>query len=263
MVSLSGKLIGWSRRSARALPWRGVRDPAPSRAGKTAGAPEPGGAGPYRIWVSEIMLQQTRVETVIPYYRSFLKKFPTLRALSRAKTQSVLKVWEGLGYYSRALNLRRAAVEIQNSRGGRLPRTAAEWESLPGVGCYTAAAIASLAFDEPAAALDANARRILARLYAFRRPVGETRSHSVLAVLYQKARGRASPAAFFQALMDLGQLVCLPRSPLCERCPVSSHCLARKRGIQSRLPFRNKPKSIPHFLEDIFSNINLATFSIV
>jgi A/G-specific adenine glycosylase len=144
MDSPAARLIAWSRRRARALPWRGSRDP-------------------YRIWISEIMLQQTRVETVIPYYRRFLKKFPTVRALSRSRLHTVLQVWEGLGYYSRARNLHRAAVHIRKVNAGRLPRGAAEWEKLPGVGRYTAAAIASLAWDEPAAALDANARRILAR----------------------------------------------------------------------------------------------------
>ncbi len=245
MAAISAALTAWSRRNARALPWRGARDPAPSRAGKTTGAPEPGGAGPYRIWVSEIMLQQTRVETVIPYYRRFLKKFPTLRALSRAKPQSVLQAWEGLGYYSRALNLHRAAVKIQKA-GGRMPRAAAEWEALPGVGRYTAAAIVSLAFDEPAAALDANARRILARLYACRRPAGGAKAQKDLAALYHRTRGRAAPGAFFQALMDLGQLICLPRRPLCSECPVSKNCIAFKRGIQDRLPVRAGRVPIPH-----------------
>ncbi|MBN2085234.1 MAG: A/G-specific adenine glycosylase [Anaerolineales bacterium] len=246
MASLAVKIIAWSRRCVRPLPWRGVRGPAPSRAGKTAGAPEPGGASPYRIWVSEIMLQQTRVETVIPYYRRFLNQFPSLRALARASPQSVLKAWEGLGYYSRALNLHRAAVRIQKESGGRLPRTAAEWQRLPGVGRYTAAAIASLAFDEPAAALDANARRILARVFAYRRRIGDVRSQKELSTLYQRARGRAAPGAFFQALMDLGQLICLPRQPRCADCPVSKACIAFKRGWQDRLPVRPGRVAAPH-----------------
>ncbi len=246
MARLSAALLAWSRRNARALPWRGARDPAPSRAGKITGASEPGGASPYRIWVSEIMLQQTRVETVIPYYRRFLKKFPSLRSLARAKPQSVLQAWEGLGYYSRALNLHRAAVKIQKAYSGRLPSTAAEWEALPGVGRYTAAAIVSLAFDEPAAALDANARRILARLYAYRRPVGGAQAQKDLAALYHRARGRAAPGAFFQALMDLGQLICLPRRPLCSECPISKNCIAFKRGIQNRLPARAGRVPVPH-----------------
>jgi A/G-specific adenine glycosylase len=229
-------LLAWSRGCARALPWRGIHAPGPSRAG----------AGPYRIWISEIMLQQTRVETVVPYYRRFLEKFPNVKTLAGADLQSVLKVWEGLGYYSRARNLHRAAQIIQTERRGRLPRTAAEWERLPGVGRYTAAAIASLASDEPAAALDANARRILARLYAYRRPVRGARSQEELAALYHRARGRAAPGAFFQALMDLGQRICLPRDPRCPECPLRRSCCARKRGIQDRLPVRPAPARIPH-----------------
>ncbi len=228
MAPFSKKLTAWSRRRARALPWRGVRDP-------------------YRIWISEIMLQQTQAATVIPYYRRFLKRFPSLKALSRAKPQSVLKVWEGLGYYTRARNLHRAALEIQNQGGGRFPRTATDWEKLPGVGRYTAAAIAAIAYNEGAAALDANARRILARVYAYRRVMRDVRSQKELSVLYQRARGSAAPGAFFQALMDLGQLVCLPRRPLCAECPISASCLSFKRGLQNQLPLRKRPVSIPHF----------------
>jgi A/G-specific adenine glycosylase len=227
MASRSAQLTVWSRRQARVLPWRKTRDP-------------------YRIWISEIMLAQTRVETVIPYYRRFLKKFPTKKILARGKLQSVLKVWEGLGYYSRARNLHRAAVQIQTMLGGRLPRTAAEWETLPGVGRYTAAAIAAIAYDEPAAALDANARRILARVYAYRRAIRGPQADRELAVLFRTMRGAAAPGAFFQALMDLGQLVCLPRRPLCPACPIARDCEAKKRGLQDRLPVRPKTVPIPH-----------------
>jgi A/G-specific adenine glycosylase len=228
MRSLSAALVAWSRGRARALPWRGIRDP-------------------YRIWVSEIMLQQTRAETVIPYYRRFLKSFPSLKILAQAGQQSVLSVWEGLGYYSRARNLHRAAHWIQTSRAGRLPRTAAEWEQLPGVGRYTAAAITALAYDEPAAALDANARRILARVYAYRRRINDVRAQGELAAQYLRARGRVAPGTFFQGLMDLGQLVCTPKLPRCAECPIAGHCAAKKMGIQERLPVRAKPVSIPHF----------------
>jgi A/G-specific adenine glycosylase len=227
MASLSSKLTAWSRRQTRALPWRRTRDP-------------------YRIWISEVMLAQTRVETVIPYYRRFLKKFPTKKILARGKLQSVLTVWEGLGYYSRARNLHRAAVQIQTMLGGRLPRTAGEWEKLPGVGRYTAAAIAAVAHGEPAVALDANARRILARVYAYRRPVTGAQPERELAPLFQRMRGAAAPGAFFQALMDLGQLVCLPRRPLCLQCPIAQDCEAKKRGLQNWIPVRPKTALIPH-----------------
>ncbi len=228
MAPASGKLIAWSRRRARALPWRRTRDP-------------------YRVWISEIMLQQTRVETVLPYYRRFIKIFPTAAALAGSDLPSVLKIWEGLGYYSRARNLRRAALMIRTEFKGRLPRTAAEWETLPGVGRYTAAAIAAITRGEPAAALDANARRILARMFAYRRPILGSRPERELAVLFHTMRRAAAPGAFFQALMDLGQLVCLPRRPLCAECPVARDCESKRRGIQNRLPARTEPAVLPHY----------------
>ena len=228
MASVAAKLIAWSRRRARALPWRETHDP-------------------YRIWISEIMLQQTRVETVIPYYRRFVKRFPTLQALSRSPLPTVLKSWEGLGYYSRARNLHRAAAQIRAENGGRLPRDAAGWEKLPGVGRYTAAAIASVAFDEPAAALDANARRILARVYAYRRGIQDRRAQKELAGLFHKTRGASPPGAFFQAVMDLGQTLCTPRRPRCTECPIAQKCESNKRGIQERLPVRVKAAPIPHY----------------
>jgi A/G-specific adenine glycosylase len=181
-------LIRWSRRRNRHLPWRAARDP-------------------YRIWVSEVMLQQTRVETVIPYYRSFLKRFPRVKDLARADGQSVLKIWEGLGYYARARNLHRAAKQVVDRADGRLPESASEWEQLPGVGRYAAAAIASLAKGERAIALDANARRILARIYAYRGKIRDARAEHDLMEYFQSARGGNAPGNFFQALMDLGQLV--------------------------------------------------------
>jgi A/G-specific adenine glycosylase len=227
MAPVSAKLIAWSRRRARALPWRRNSDP-------------------YRVWISEIMLQQTRVQTVLPYYRRFVKKFPSGKVLAGSDLQSVLKIWEGLGYYRRARNLHRAARQIQSERNGRFPRTAAEWERLPGVGRCTAAAIAAIAFEEGAAALDANVRRILARMYAYRRAVRDARAERELAMLFHRLRGAAAPGAFFQALMDLGQLVCRPRQPLCAECPVANSCEAGKRGIQDRLPVRVRAAPIPH-----------------
>jgi A/G-specific adenine glycosylase len=226
--SLGVKLIRWSSRRHRNLPWRRARDP-------------------YRVWISEIMLQQTRVDTAIPYYRRFIKKFPRVRDLARAELQTVLKVWEGLGYYARARNLHRAARRIAGGVGARFPGNAAEWERFPGVGRYTAAAIASIASGEPAVALDANARRILARVYAYRRGIRDTRAERDLAEYFLRARGAGAPGAFFQALMDLGQLVCIPRRPLCAECPIAPHCESRKRGIQNRLPVRAKAARIPHY----------------
>jgi A/G-specific adenine glycosylase len=228
MPAPAGKLIAWSRRLTRRLPWRETRDP-------------------YRIWVSEIMLQQTRVETAVPYYRRFLRKFPSVKAIAKSRLQSLLAVWEGLGYYSRARNLHRAAVKIRDERAGRFPRTAEEWEKMPGVGRYTAAAIACLAFDEPAVALDANARRILARVCAYRRTVRDGRAERDLALLFRNVRGASAPGVFFQGIMDLGQLVCLPRNPRCAECPVAGYCESRKLGIQDRLPIREKNAPLPHY----------------
>jgi A/G-specific adenine glycosylase len=232
------RLIRWSRRRNRTLPWRNARDP-------------------YRIWISEVMLQQTRVEAVIPYYRRFLERFPTLKSLAGARRPTVLKVWEGLGYYSRVRNLHQAAKRTASVLGGRLPRTAAEWEKLPGVGRYTAAAIASLAFNEPAVALDANARRILARLYAYRRGIGDARAQRDLAECFRDARSKSAPGAFLQALMDLGQLVCLSGRPLCAKCPVSADCESKSRGIQERLPVRAEAARLPHF--DVTAAVILRT----
>jgi A/G-specific adenine glycosylase len=225
--SLGVKLIRWSSRRDRNLPWRRARDP-------------------YRVWISEIMLQQTQVETVIPYYRQFFKRFPRVRDLARAEMGSVLRAWEGLGYYARARNMHRAARRIAAGARGRFPGSAAEWEKLPGVGRYTAAAIASIASGEPAVALDANARRILARVHAYRRGIHDARAERDLGEYFLAARGASAPGAFFQALMDLGQLVCLPKRPRCAECPAASECESRKRGIQDRLPVRARAARIPH-----------------
>jgi A/G-specific adenine glycosylase len=193
------------------------------------------------------MLQQTRVETVLPYYRRFVEKLPGVKALARADLQTVLKVWEGLGYYARARNLHRAARRIAVGGRVRFPGSAAEWEMLPGIGRYTAAAIASITSGEPAVALDANARRILARVRAYRRGIRDARAERDLAEYFLDARGASEPGAFFQALMDLGQLVCTPRRPLCAECPIAKNCESRQRGIQNRLPVRLGAARIPHF----------------
>jgi A/G-specific adenine glycosylase len=197
----------------------------------------------YRIWISEIMLQQTRAETVIPYYRRFLRRFPTVRKLASARENSVLRVWEGLGYYTRARNLHRAAAILAKRRA--FPRKSTEWGDLPGVGRYAAAAIGSLAWDEPAVALDANVRRILARYHGYRRSVRDSRADSELAGYFLNNRGAARPGIFLQALMDLGQQVCLPRRPVCPACPVAAGCMARLRGWQERLPVRAARVPVP------------------
>ncbi len=183
-------LLPWFAASRRDLPWR--REPR----------------DPYRVWVSEVMLQQTRVEVVLPYYRRFLRRFPTLRALSRAPLDDVLALWSGLGYYARARNLHRAAQAC----GGRLPPSAAERRALPGFGPYTAAAVASLAFGEDVPLVDGNVARVLARLVAF---AGDARAQAWKIAPELLPRGRAG--AFNEALMELGATVCTPRAPRCPR----------------------------------------------
>ncbi len=225
---LASLLLDWYRPSARRLPWRGDHDP-------------------YRIWVSEVMLQQTRVETVIPYYQRWLERFPTLSSLAAASLQETLSIWEGLGYYSRARNMHRTAQIVVAQMNGQLPSEAASLRKLPGIGRYTAAAIASIAFGQDEATLDGNIRRVLARVFDVsepaRSPKGE-RSLWDLAVANLPA-GKAGD--YNQALMDLGALVCTPRAPACERCPVSEICQARRLGIQEQRPVVSARPPIPHY----------------
>jgi len=191
---------------------------------------------PYWVWVSEIMLQQTQVATVIPYFDRFIRRFPTLRALAGASEQEVLKAWQGLGYYTRARNLRQAARRLAAEAGGRIPAAAAELRRLPGIGDYTAAAIASIAFGEPVAAIDGNVLRVASRLWRLNDPIPGAR-------LKAEVRARLTPlippdkaSAFNQALMELGARICKPRHPLCTACPVRRFCEARRAGETERYP---------------------------
>jgi A/G-specific adenine glycosylase len=202
------KLLDWYGRNARDLPWRATRDP-------------------YRIWISEIMLQQTRVAAVIPYYTKFLVRFPNVASLARASEPNLLSAWSGLGYYARARNLQRAAQQIAAS--GTFPREYESLRRLPGVGEYTAAAIASIAFGLPYAVVDGNVRRVLSRLVC---GVVEP------ATLAEELLDRERPGDFNQALMELGATLCLPREPGCAVCPVSSLCEARRQGRQAEFPVR-------------------------
>ena len=213
----SRRLLAWYARHQRDLPWRGAGDP-------------------YHVWVSEIMLQQTQVETVIPYYRRWLARFPTVQALAEAPLQDVLALWEGLGYYSRARNLHRAAQVVADELGGALPRTTLELRALPGIGRYTAGAIASIAFGADAAVLDGNVKRVLARVFDFREDV---RSPSGVKKLWALAESLVPPGRagdYNQALMDLGATLCTPRAPNCAACPVRALCAARRLGVQLLRP---------------------------
>ncbi len=202
---------------------------------------------PYAVWVSEIMLQQTRVETVIPYFERWMERFPTLEALAQAPQQEVLGAWEGLGYYSRARNLHRAAQLVLQDFGGRLPEDPQDLRRLPGIGRYTAGAIASIAFGRDEPALDGNIRRVLARVFNVsepaRSPAGERR-------LWELAREHLPPGRagdYNQALMDLGAQICTPRSPDCPRCPLEARCQARALGIQELRPVLEARPEVPHY----------------
>jgi A/G-specific adenine glycosylase len=221
------KLLTWYREYARDLPWRRTRDS-------------------YAIWVAEVMLQQTRVETVIPYYDRWMASFPTIELLAAAPREQVLAHWEGLGYYRRAHHLHRAAQRVIEDHGGRLPANVKALEQLPGIGRYTAAAIAAIAYDHDELALDGNLRRVLARLIDLeldvKSPEGERRLRE--AGLAALPEGKAG--IFNQALMDLGSELCRSQAPLCSECPLEDDCLARRRGVQEQRPVRARRKPLPH-----------------
>jgi len=225
--SLTRALLTWYRANARPLPWRNTHDP-------------------YRIWVSEIMLQQTRVETVLPYYRRFLKAFPTVRRLAVASPDAVLKLWEGLGYYSRARNLHAAAKTIVAEHAGRFPRSYEAILRLPGVGRYTAGALASIAFGQQKAVLDGNIKRVLARLCAIDAPVDEPAVVERLWSLAEALVPARHPGDWNQALMELGAAICTPRRPQCASCPARSVCLACHLELEHALPRRRSRRPVPH-----------------
>jgi A/G-specific adenine glycosylase len=224
---LRRRLLAWFALRKRDLPWRRSRDP-------------------YRIWISEIMLQQTRVTAVIPYFEKFLAKFPTLQSLARARTETVLGHWAGLGYYSRARNLHRAAKEIAARHGGHFPQEHEATLSLPGIGRYTAAAVLSIAYECPLAVLDGNVARVLARLGAVH---GDLRAPALwreLEVTAQDLLASKAPGDWNQAMMELGATVCTPKSPRCGECPVAPWCVARKLGIAEQLPAPRKKRTTEH-----------------
>jgi A/G-specific adenine glycosylase len=222
-VSVRAKLLAWYRANRRDLPWRRTRDP-------------------YAIWISEAMLQQTRVETVIPYWQRFLARFPTVQDLASADVGDVTALWAGLGYYSRARNQHRAARVVMDRHAGRLPDDVDALRELPGVGRYTAGAIASIAFDHPAPIVDGNVARVLARLLEIRDEIGGREAQRRL---WEEAAALADgpdPGALNQALMELGATLCTPRAPRCIACPIRDECRARAAGDPESLP-RKAPKA--------------------
>jgi len=192
------------------------------------------------------MLQQTQVDTVIPYYLRFLARFPSVKDLAKARPDEVLKLWENLGYYSRARNLHSAAKEIVVHWQGTLPQNRNDLMALPGIGEYTAAAILSIAFDEPVAAIDGNATRVISRLFALRSPLGSSESGQRIRDLADQLLSKKHPGPFNQAMMDLGATVCTPRSPSCPSCPLRDLCMAEKLGLQERIPFFTKRPALLH-----------------
>ncbi len=218
-------LLEWYARSRRDLPWRHTHDP-------------------YPIWVSEIMLQQTQVKTVIPYYYRWFEQFPTLETVASAHLDHILKAWEGLGYYSRARNLHRAAQKIVQEHGGVFPTTLKEVLALPGIGRTTAGGILSAAFNQPLAILDGNVKRVLARLVAL--PIPPAKATKQLWQISEALLDKKIPREFNQALMDLGATVCMPKNPDCNSCPWRVHCQAYNLGIQAHLPMPEQSSPLPH-----------------
>lgn len=227
MNPIAEKLLHWYDQHARDLPWRNHPDP-------------------YAVWVSEIMLQQTRVETVIPYFQRWLITFPTLQSLAEADEQQVLSLWEGLGYYSRARNLHKAARIVTGQFGGQLPASAAELQKLPGIGRYTAAAIASMAFGQDIATLDGNLKRVFARLFNVAEPADSPPGEAVLWALSEQHLPPGRAGDYNQSLMDLGATTCLPKNPLCSLCPLGELCQARILGVQEQRPVMKPKVAVPH-----------------
>lgn len=218
-------LLAWYGQNARDLPWRRSRDP-------------------YAIWISEIMLQQTQVKTVIPYYRRWLEQFPTVESLAAAEREAVLKAWEGLGYYARARNLHRAAEAIAGEYGGTFPQDLAAVLALPGIGRTTAGGILSAAFNQRVPILDGNVKRVLARLVGLQMPLKQAESN--LWELSEVLLDPEHPRDFNQALMDLGATVCTPKQPGCLLCPWRDRCQAHLQGLQGSIPMRETTAPIPH-----------------
>jgi len=223
------RLMNWYGNNKRSLPWRKTADP-------------------YLIWVSEVMLQQTQVATVVEYYRRFVRMYPTIKDLSEAGQNRVLKAWEGLGYYTRARNFHKASQIVASRYNGHVPDTWNEFRGLPGVGDYIASAVLSIAFGQPYAVVDGNVKRVLSRLFQMDSPVNTSSSVGVFRVVAQQMLDTSDPGTFNQAVMELGALVCKPRQPLCGECPLETCCSALGNGSVADFPKRKKKKPVPEKL---------------
>lgn len=225
---LASRILEWYAQHARVLPWRNHPQP-------------------YAVWVSEIMLQQTRVETVVPYFERWMERFPTLQSLADADLQEVLNLWEGLGYYTRARNLHQAARIVVAEHQGELPHTVQDLKKLPGIGRYTAGAIASLAFGQDAAALDGNIRRVLSRVFNVEAVDRSSAADQQLWSFVEANLPAGHAGEYNQALMDLGALICSPRNPDCPNCPLNDICEANKLNLQQERPVRKPKIMVPHY----------------
>jgi A/G-specific adenine glycosylase len=223
ITAFQSDLIGWFESEKRDLPWRQTKDP-------------------YKVWVSEIMLQQTRVDTVIPYYNRFIEQFPTIDALAEANEEKVLKAWEGLGYYSRVRNLQTAVREVKEQYNGNVPNTPEGIAALRGVGPYTAGAILSIAYGIPEPAVDGNVMRVLSRILLIHEDIAKPATRKIFERAVRTLICHNNPSYFNQALMELGALICTPTSPSCLLCPVLEHCQAFAEGAQQLLPIKTKKK---------------------
>jgi A/G-specific adenine glycosylase len=221
-IDFTKKLLGWSRKhNNRSMPWKGETNP-------------------YRIWLSEIILQQTRVEQGIAYYQKFISGFPSIQDLAKAPEKEIFKYWEGLGYYNRCRNLIATAKKIAFENKGRFPSTYKQLIQLPGIGPYTAAAIASFAFGLPHAVVDGNVERVLARYFGISTPIGSASGKKLYSTLAAELMDRRDPAAYNQAIMDFGATICKPQNPLCELCVQAKNCQAYQQGWTTRLPLKIK-----------------------
>lgn len=228
ILKFRNNLLSWFQKNKRDLPWRSTRSP-------------------YEIWLSEIMLQQTRVETVIPYYLKFLEKFPSIADLAKADTQTVLKTWEGIGYYSRIRNMQKAAKIIVDKFDGNFPQKYSQILDLPGIGPYTAGAICSIAFNQAEPVVDGNVIRVLSRVFEIEGDSSTTSGKKEFWQLAEKLIPKNNSGIFNEALMELGALVCTPKNPGCMQCPVHSFCAAKRLNRQEELPIRKKKLPTPHF----------------
>ena len=221
-------LLSWFEENQRDLPWRSSNDP-------------------YQIWLSEVILQQTRVDQGLPYFQRFLSTYPDVEALAVADLDEILKLWEGLGYYSRARNLHKAAKQVVSEWEGQLPTTYDEWIRLPGVGPYTAAAISSIAFSENRAVLDGNVMRVLSRVFAVESEVSTSQAKRELGHLADMLLSPVHPGSHNEAMMEVGALICLPRNPKCDLCPLGSICVARAQDRIHEFPVKRPSKPVPHY----------------